>query len=86
MVGLRRVFDDPRFLVHDSSVRREVARSAALPVCGVTARVDGNVGCVCIDHATMASNLSLSSELDLGRCGSAVRLWAVHLFAILKEL
>ena len=85
MAGLRRVFDHPRLLVHDSSVCRTMACAASLAVCSAGAAVDGDVGCGCAGDSAVAGHLALSSGLGLGRCCPAICLRAVFIFAIRKE-
>src|ERR1035437_2480961 len=89
MAGLRRVFDHPCLLVHDSSLCRAVAGAASflptITLYGAAARVDGHVGCGRAGHAAVAEHLALSHRLAVGRGGSAFRRWILCLFAIRKE-
>src|SRR5271157_82095 len=89
MAGLRRVFDHSRLLADDSSVCRALARTAsfisALAIYGAVARLGGDVGRGRTGHAAVARRTTVSSELDLGRSGSAVRLRVVCLFTIPEE-
>jgi len=89
MAGLRRVFDHPCLLVHDSSVCRAVARAASfipwISVCLAAAPVDGDVVRGGAGHAAVAGYLALSCRLGVGRSGFAVRFRAVYLFAIREE-
>src|SRR5208337_775744 len=85
MAGLRRVFDHPCLLVHDSSVCRTVACAASLAVCPAGAAVDGDVGYGCTGDSALAGHLALSSRLGMGRCGPAICLRTISIFAIRKE-
>ena len=73
MVGLRRLFDNPRILADDPSSRRPVARKRAFTVSHTPASLDRHVDRSRCAHRRVALSRALFDALELAAGSAAIR-------------